>query len=273
MKNLTKFVPSLTVAALLASIATSSATTLLGNPFRPTGADYEIYATQGIDASHPLGNNDFSPQVNRGFEFPEGIGVSYQQNGHLTDFGLGLYRDANNNVVSTGLRINYDQLVVASSVTITLEDFDIHAGHDTFFNPHKVEPIISLLGPSGSIFATFNPVDIFPNMTPNTSGNGNADVWDISFASLLHSLHINDGPISGFLLSADQVHGERVPSDPYFLVSAGNGIPAIPEPSNYVAGWAAILFGGLFHMRQLKLRKEAALAQSSVGLRPRNGRG
>jgi hypothetical protein len=261
MKKLTVFVPCVALALLLASVASSPAVTLLGSPFRPAGASFEISAEQGINSSHPNGDSSFSPQVNQDFEFPGSIGVSYQQGGKLTDFGLGLYTDASNNVASTGLRINYDQLVSASSVTITLEDFDITAGKDTFFNPNKVEPIITLLGPGGSIFATFNPKDIFPNMTPNTTAGGkkgSSDVWDISFAGLLNTLHIADGPISGFLLSADMAAGEKPGSDPYLLVAVGSGIPTIPEASNYMAGVAAIVFAGLFHLRQFRLRKKAA---------------
>ncbi len=261
MKKLTVFVPCVAVALFLSSAASSSAVTLVGSPFRPAGASFTISAAQGINASHPTGDSSFSPQVNQDFEFPGSTGVSYQKGGQLTDFGLGLYSDSNNAINSTGLRINYDQLVKASSVTITLEDFDIQAGKDTFYNPNKVEPIITLFGPGGSIFATFNPHDIFPNMTPNTTAGGkkgSSDVWDISFAGLLNTLHLADGPISGFLLSADMAAGEKPSSDPYLLVAVGSGIPTIPEASNYMAGVAAILFAGLFHLRQFRLRKRAA---------------
>jgi hypothetical protein len=261
MKKLTVFVPCIALALLLASVASSPATTLLGSPFRPAGANFDISSVQGINSSSPTGTAGGS-QVNQGFEFPDGIGVSYNQGGKLTDFGLGLYADSNNNTASTGLRINYDSLVKASSITITLEDFDIQAGHDTFFNPNKVEPVITLFGPGGSIFATAGPHDIFPNMTLNTTNSNSkakGDVWDISFAGLLNTLHIADGPITGFLLSADMANGEKANSDPYFLVSAGNGIPTIPEASNYMAGVAAILFAGLFHLRQFRLRKKAAM--------------
>jgi hypothetical protein len=261
MKKLTVFVPCIALALLLATVATSSAqVTRLGSPFRPAGASYQISAVQGINASSPLGDGSNAAQVNQNFEFPGSTGVTYSKGGSLTDFGLGLYTDASNNTASTGLRINYDQLVSASSVTITLEDFDIQAGKDTFFNSNKVEPIITLFGPGGSIFATFDPHSIFPNLTANSSGGakGKSDVWDISFAGLLNTLHLSDGPISGFLLSADMAAGEKPNSDPYLLVSAGNGIPTIPEASNYMAGVAAILFAGLFHLRQFRLRKKAA---------------
>jgi hypothetical protein len=264
MKKLTVFVPCIALALLLASVASSPAVTLLGSPFRPSGASFTISAAQGINSSHPTGDSSFSPQVNQDFEFPGALGVSYQKSGGLTDFGLGLYNDASNNVNSTGLRINYDQLVKASSVSVTLEDFDIKVG-DSFFNPNKVEPVITLFGPGGAIFATFGPHDIFPNMTldPAASGKGKGvatgDIWDISFAGLLNTLHLADGPISGFLLSADMAGGEKPGSDPYLLVAVGSGIPTIPEASNYMAGVAAILFAGLFHLRQFRLRKKAAM--------------
>lgn len=260
MKKLTAFIPCLAVALFLSSAAPSSAVTRLGNPFRPAGANFNISAVQGIDAANPTGANTGSPQVNQDFEFPNTIGVTYDKGGQLTDFGLGLYSAANNAVASTGLRITYDTLVKASSITITVADFDIST-KDTFYNPNKVEPVITLFGPGGSIFATATPKDIFPNMTLNTTSPANSkskgDVWDISFAGLLNTLKLSDGPITGFLLSADMSAGEKPNSDPYLLVAVGNGIP-VPEASNYMAGVAAILFAGLFHLRQSRLRKKAA---------------
>ena len=58
------------VAVLLFFVAgpLPAAVTRLGNPFAPAGADYQIFARQGIDAAHPTGNTSFSlgPQVNAG---------------------------------------------------------------------------------------------------------------------------------------------------------------------------------------------------------------
>lgn len=255
MKKLTAITSCLAIALFLCSAASSSAVTRLGNPFRPAGANFDITGIQGIDASTPLGTSN-GAQVNKDFEFTPSIGVTYTNNGKLTDFGLGLYQD-NSGTHSTGLRINYDTLVKASSITITVEDFDIDT-KATFFNPNKVMPVITLFGPNNSVFATIGPKDIFPNLKPNTTaGTAKGDVWDISFAGLLNTLHLSDTDITGFLLSADMTNGEKANSDPYLLLSVGNGIP-VPEASNYMAGIAALVFAGLFHMRQLKLRKSAA---------------
>ena len=147
---------TLSIAALAVALAFASqnahATFLRGQPFTPTGANFSMPAAQGIDASHPTGNTAFHPQVNGDFEFKDSIGVSYDDGtGHLKDFGIGLYQDSAHNTQSTGLMINYNQLVLASSVTITIEDFDINTG-DTFFKTGKVEPSITLFGPGGSVF-------------------------------------------------------------------------------------------------------------------------
>jgi hypothetical protein len=238
---------------------TARATFLRGQPFTPTGANFTMTAVQGINAGNPNGTTT-GPQVNGDFEFQNSIGVSYNDgSGHLKDFGLGLYQDQNHATQSTGMLINYNQLVQASSVTITIEDFDIQAGHDTFFKTGKVEPSITLFGPGGSVFATLNPTAIFNNMTVNTTtGNNNTDVWDLNFGKVLASMHLADGPISGFLLYADALNGEQNNSDPYLLVSVGNGIPQVPEPANYVAGIAAIVMLGAYQLTILR-RKRATV--------------
>jgi len=238
--------PAVLASVFLLASSSANAVSHVGNPFTPAGAtNFDIVALQGIDASTPTGKSGFSPQVNRDFEFPQSIGVSHDQgNGHLKDFGIGLYADAAKQVQSTGLQIRYNQPVLASSVTITIEDFDIKVG-DAFFKTGKVEPSILLLGPGNSILASATPADIFANLVPNTSNpKAKSDVWDVSFSGLLNTLGVADTAISGFILYADTTAGERPNSDPYLLVSAGN--PTIPEPSTYllviVAGALAILF-------------------------------
>jgi len=42
----------------------------------------------------------------------------------------------------------------------------------------------------------------------------------------------------------------------YFLLSVGNGV-VVPEAGNFVAGLAAIAFGGLFHLRQARRQRKA----------------
>ena len=248
------FASSLVAAALAGAGSTANAVVLLGNPYTPTGADYQITALQGIDASHPMGQSGFNPQVNHDFEFDGSTGVSYDTGGGtLKDFGLGLYNGANNAVQSTGLRIDYNSLVTASSVVVTIEDFDIKAGHDTFFNSGKVEPTLLLLGANNSIFAQANPTDIFSALSP-VSGGGKADVWDLNFQQLLSNLNIADGAISGFILGADMAHGEKPNSDPYLLVSVGSGIPVIPEASTYAGGLFGIGIALASLIRSLKRR-------------------
>jgi hypothetical protein len=251
---------SVAVLALGLAIAgqNAHATFLRGQPFTPTGANFTISAAQAINASHPTGTSGFKPQVNGDFEFKDSIGVSYDDGtGKLKDFGIGLYQDSAHNTQSTGLMINYNQLVQASSVTITLEDFDINTG-DTFFKTGKVEPSITLFGPGGSVFANLTPTDIFKNMVPNTSTGTKTDVWDLNFGAVLNSMKLADGPITGFLLYADALNGEQNNSDPYLLVAVGNGIPQVSEPATYLVGIAAFFMFGVSHVTVLR-RKRAAV--------------
>ena len=251
----------LAAGALVVASSSANAVLLQGNPFIPAGANFQIFALQGIDSSTPTGKTGFSPQVNRDFEFAGATGVSYDQgNGHLTDFGLGLYFNAQQQVQSTGLNIQFNGLVNASSVNITVEDFDIKLGA-TFFNPQKVEPGILILGPNKTVIASASPTDIFGNLTPHSGKT--SDVWDINLGQLLTTLKMSDTAISGYILYADATGGERPNSDPYLLVSAGNGIVVVPEFGNYIAGLAAIAFAGLFHVRQLQLRRNAAKVKIS----------
>jgi len=255
----TKLIACLVVAIFLAALSKASATVLqVGNPYTPAGANYQIFALQGIDASSPLGKTGFSPQVDRNFEFQDSIGVAYDKGGGtLTNFGLGLYSNAQNQVQSTGLKVVYNNLVSASMVTITVEDFDIST-KSTFFNAGKVEPLITLLGPGDTIFASAKPTDIFSALVP-TTGIAKGDTWTINFGDLLNNLHLADGAISGFILSADALNGEVANSDPYFLVSVSNSCTPVPEPANYIVGIAGIAFAGLFQMRQLRSRRKSAV--------------
>ena len=250
----------LVVAVFVAVASKASATVLqVGNPYTlPGSTGFQIFALQGIDASSPLGKTGFNPQVNRNFEFPDSIGVSYEKNGALTNFGLGLYSNAQGQVQSTGLKIVYDNLVQASMVTVTLEDFDIQAGKATFFNPQKVEPSVVLLGPGGSIFASAKPTDIFSALVP-VAGPLKGDTWNLNLGALLSNLHLSDGQISVFILSADALNGEQPNSDPYLLVSVTSNCTPVPEPANYAVGLAGIAFAGFFQMRQVRARRKVAV--------------
>ena len=248
---------ALLIVALVICGPHARAVFIRGQPFTPTGADFSIFAAQGIDSSNPNGQSGFSPQVNGDFEFKDSIGVSYDQGGgKLKDFGIGLYQDASKNVVSTGLSVQYNQLVSAASVTITIEDFDI-GSNDKFFKTGKVEPIITLFGPGGSVFASLSPTAIFNAMTPNTSNSNSksTDVWDLNFGKVLSSMNLADGPISGFLLYADSKNGEQSNSDPYLLVSVGSSIPFVPEASTYLVGAFAILVLAISNLTILRRKK------------------
>lgn len=225
----------------------SGGVTLQGNPYVPPEAtSFQIFARQGIDAAHLFGDNNFSPQVNTNFEFTPSIGVSYatvdsKGKTSLTNFGLGLYQGSGASVFSSGLNIQYDQPVFAASITIRLEDFDITTGA-SFFNNQKVEPSILLLGPGNTIYASASPSDIFPNLTSvATTGKKSPDVWDLNFSDLLNTLHLPNAPISGFILYADTHDGETAGSDPYLLVSVGNGV-AVPEPGSVLLLSGAVIF-------------------------------
>ena len=253
------FALALCAASLLTVSSTASAVVVHGPTYTPPGADFQIVGLQGIDSSTPLGKSGFQTQVNTDFEFTPSIGVSYDTGGGtLKDFGLGLYTNSASQVQSTGLRINYNTLVDAASVTITVEDFDIKTGATGFNLSAKVAPTITLLGANNSIVASFSQADIFPALKPNTSNPKSSDVWDISFADLLSSMHLADSQITGFILGADMASGEKPNSDPYLLLSVGNGI-MVPEPANYAVGIAAIVFAGLFHLRQLQVRRKAKI--------------
>lgn len=243
------------VAGLLviAGSGANASVTLLGNPYTPPGADYSIYAIQGLNLNTGTGSGG-SPQVNLGFEFDDGLGVSYtDSSNHLHNFGVGLYNG--NQPLTTALHIQYNSLVSPDGITVRLEDFDINA-NATFFNPGKVEPGVLILGANNTILANALPTDVWAALS-NVPGGQHGDVWDLSLGALAANLNLQ-GPISGFILYADRTAGERANSDPYFLISAGNGIPVIPEPATYFAGIAAMLFAAVFHFSQARKRKNAA---------------
>jgi hypothetical protein len=255
MKNqIAKYLqPALVTAlAFCASSTVKAGVTRHGNPFIPSGANFSITALQGINGS-PLGGTG-SPEVNTDFEFTPSIGVTIDQGGgKKKDFGIGLYEDSVRNIQSTGLEVLFNQPILASSATATVEDFDIQAGKDTFFKTEKVEPRLLLLGPGNSILGSATPADIFPNLVP-VSGPAKDDTWDINFAGLLNTLHLADTPINGFVLFADTAAGEKPSSDPYLLVAVGNGT-AVPEPSPYLLVMVSGALAVLFHSRQRFLKR------------------
>lgn len=230
--------------------AGASAQTLQGNPYRPTGANYQIFASQGIDASTPLGKSGFATQVNTDFEVTPSIGVAYEKGSNLVNFGLGLYKDAANQTQSTGLTVKYDSAIMAYSGSVTVMDFDLKTGA-TGFLPAKVEPSMLVFGTNNSVIGSFNPDQIFGAMVQQTDGQGKGkDIWDVNFGTLLSNAHINDISMSGFLLYADSMRGETFNSDPYLMVSAGKG-QMVPEPATF----SCLGLGILLLRRRNKSRK------------------
>ncbi len=212
----------LAVAVCVGSNA-SAAAKRLGHSYIPS-PDYTIFSLQGIDSTSQFGDGNPNSQVNTDFEFTGGLGVTYDPgNGHLTDFGIGLYQNTAHATKSTGMLIQLTTPAPASQITVTLADFDINATA-TFFNPNKVEPRIILFGPGGTVYANAGPVDIFHVLTVNTTspvatGKGAPDVWDLNLGALLASMHLANTTITKYQLYADATGGEKVPSDPYFFVS------------------------------------------------------
>lgn len=214
--------------------------TRVGGTITPPGANYSITALQDIHAGNPTGAGSFAPQVNHDFEFAGSTGVSYQDSkGNLKDFGIGLYDAGGHTTRSSGLRIDYTAPVLASSVTITVEDFDINT-NATFYNSGKVEPGMLILGPGGTVIATATPTQIFPTMHNAAAPGSKVDIWTINLGDLFNQLSLADGPVSGVVLFADAANGEQPNSDPYLLISVSNG-QQVPEP----AAWALLGIGAL----------------------------
>lgn len=263
-------VPALVLGMIAIGNSTARATVLLGNPYTPTGATYTVSAVQGINSTNGSGGTKAGAQVNRDFEFQGTLGVSYTDPnggggkkggaGGLTDFGIGIY-SSGGLTLSTGLEVQLNSPSAASSVTVTLADFDIHAG-DAFFNPRKVESSVLVYGADHtSVLFSASPADVFKALV-NTSGpNGSEDYWNLNFGTLLSNAgQSSSTPIGGFLLYADSNNGEKVPSDPYFITSINGGVPItpVPEPSTYVGGitLVALLIGT--HAKAVLKRKKLA---------------
>ena len=242
--------PALLIAMLfLLPCGLQAAVVRVGNPAAPRlGATFDIFALQGLN---DLGVDSLAFAVNRNFEFDNSIGVTIDLGGgKLKDFGIGLYQDAAKVTQSTGLEVIYDQPIFASSATATVEDFDI-SSKDTFFKVGKVEPRIALLGPGNIIIDIATPIQIFSNLVATAAGPGGAkdDTWNINFAGLAGKLGLTGQAINGFILFAHQGAGEEVSSDPYLLVSVGNGTQ-IPEPSTIALIIATAGLGAAYRGRR-----------------------
>jgi len=217
----------------------------VGAYYRPAGDDFTITALQGIDASNLSGN---SALVNLDFEMNPSIGVTYDQGGKLKDFGIGLYQTGHNgSVESTGLSVNYDTLVKASSANLTVEDFDI-SSLTSEFKPGKVEPLISVYGPGNHLIGTATSSEVLESMT--AAGGKNKDVWNINIGTLLSNMHAKGTDVSRVVLFADAANGEKSNSDTFLLVAASKGQP-VPEP----ASLCALAFGAAVLVRRRRAKK------------------
>ena len=247
----------LSASALLVAASSANATVNLGNPYTPTGASYTITAKSGINSTNGSGGTSNGAQVNSDFEFQGTLGVAYTTSaGKLTEFGIGIYKDGT--TFSTGLDVQLHQPSMASNVSITMADFDLKSTA-TFFNPGKVESSILVYGANNTVLYSANPTAVFGAMTPST-GQTTEDYWDLNFGTLLANGGLpSNTTISGFLLYADSANGEKVPSDPYFLVAVNGGIPVVPEPSTYLGGAAVIAFLIGMHARAVLKKKNTSL--------------
>lgn len=240
---------SLAIILLLAFTAQSQAVTaLVPNPYpyyRPLGLapghTYGIAAQYAIDPSKtpdPAQGALFTgahPNVDNAF--PNGIGVYSPPTG---DFGIGLY-ELNSTSRSTGLFIQFDQLVTSSGLSAYLGHFGTNSLINGF-DVGKVAPSISIYGAGGSLLGNFNAQTILAGhaLTLVTSSDPSdpsynsifkVDTWKLDLDALV-------GPsvqIKGFVLSADAKNGqgrdEIKSSDPYYLLAV-NGCQPVPEPGS-----------------------------------------
>ena len=234
---------SVTAAAMLfafTSLGFASSTIELDQPYVPAGANYSITALQNLTPLTLDGGTAVGANPNVNLEFQGGFGVRYlNSEGKLTDFGIGLY-DASCapgiQTASTGLNIDFSQLVSSHGLSATLGDFDLN-GSSTDADPSKVAPTISIYGNSGVLLGNFSTADIIADhaaslltsMDPITK----TDLWKLSLDALVGP----NAQISGFTLAADTHNGSgslmAVKSDPYFLVSVNGGDCAmVPEPGS-----------------------------------------
>lgn len=246
--------PALVAGALALVTSNASATVRLTNPYTPTGADYTITAKSGINSTNGSGGTSAGAVVNQDFEFKGTLGVTYTNSGHVTDFGVGIY-SSGGQTFSSGLEVTLHQPSLASSVTVTLADFDLKSTA-TFFNPDKVEA--SVLVYSGANTFSFNPTQVFAALQ-NTTGPTGEDYWNLNFGTLLSNSGQNANmAINGFLLYADSANGEKVGSDPYFITAIGGIIP-VPEPSTYMGGLAIVALLIAAHAKAVLKRKSQSI--------------
>lgn len=227
MKKFLLATAALSVASL--SFAGGGGQTV-SSPYRPAGSDVSIFGLQDITSSNPLGT---SASVALNFEFNPSIGVAYTDSkGKVVDWGLGIYQKDKNSFASTGLLVNYDTTVRASSADLLLMDFDIKDKSKGFL-PNKVTPLISLFGDNGQFIGTATGAQILNSMTAATTGF-KEDTWNLNLGTLLTNMGKSETSVSKVLLFADPTAGKGKKSDPYTLMSVGKAQP-VPEPASMLA--------------------------------------
>ena len=178
-----------------------------------------------------------NPNVNNAF--PGGIGVYSPDTGH---FGIGLY-NSGATTQSTGLYIQFDQLVSSNGLTVTLGDFGLDLLTNGF-DAGRVAPMISIHGDGGSILGNFDAQAILTSnamslltsgdpLNPSYNTNFRVDTWKLDLGALV-------GPsaqVKSFALAADTQNGAGVntttSSNPYYLISVDSCACApIPEPDS-----------------------------------------
>lgn len=249
--------PAMVAGACLLASVHANAAVLLGNPYRPTGAGYTITAVQNVNGADGTGGTNSGAQVNRDFEFNGTLGVAYTDSKNkVTQFGIGLYQNGTA-TLSTGLNVKLDAISSASSVSVTLADFDITTSA-TFFNLGKVASSVLVYGANNSVLFSADPTAVFKAMTPVTGQN---DYWNLNFGTLLANAgQSSNSLISGFLLYADSTRGEKANSDPYFITSINGGIPMIPEPRTYVGGAVLVALLIFAHAKAVLKKKAETLS-------------
>lgn len=270
--KISNYLLSLALALAISCASLNAAEQNLGPVFTPAGANFSLTALQGVtpDASTITGSSTAGAQVSIGGELqtgapaqPTGFGVSVFGNGKLNfnnQQGLALYQpNGANSVAADGLLISYTGAVTASSVTLTLADFDLHVtpavgttaadalmanNQLVSFLHNKVSPQI-LIQTAGGTVINVDPISNASSLILKSlqfaGTQFNADTWTLNMGTLLTGLGLNPNTaITAIDLTEsnnavfDNNNGQAqtmaTNGDPYFLIAASNGT-AVPEPS------------------------------------------
>ena len=287
---------SLAFALAISCASLNAAEQNLGSVFTPAGANFSLTALQGVtpDASTITGSSTAGAQVSIGGELqttgapaqPTGFGVSVVgTNGQLNfnnQQGLALYQpNGANTVAADGLLIGYTGAVTASSVTLTLADFDLNIHNVTAgttaaaaltannqpvsFLHDKVSPQI-LIQTAGGTVINVDPISnassVILKSLQFAGTQFNADTWTLNIGTLLNSLGLkpntaitsidlteSNNPV--FDNNNGQPQAIATNGDPYFLIAASNGT-VVPEPSTIALIICGSVMGATYRVRLRK---------------------